>query len=91
MEISQIETNLTDAQVELIEHQVKTEKFKNNVQEIFIDVFNQDEFAQKVDSIFNEIFQGGRNGWCSYLIYQTCIKYRYAQNIQHLNEPKRGI
>ena len=62
MEISQIETNLTDAQVELIEHQVKTEKFKSNVQEIFIDVFNQDEFAQKVDSIFNEIFQGARNG-----------------------------
>jgi len=62
MEISQIETNLTDAQVELIEHQVKTEKFKNNVREIFIDVFNQDEFSQKVDSIFNEIFQGGRNG-----------------------------
>ena len=61
MEISQIETNLTDAQVELIEHQVKTEKFKKNVQEIFIDVFNQDEFAQKVDSIFNEIFQGDRN------------------------------
>jgi len=61
MEISQIETNLTDAQVELIEHQVKAEKFKNNAQEIFIDVFNQDEFAQKVDSIFNEIFQGGRN------------------------------
>ena len=62
MEISQIETNLIDAQVELIEHQVKTEKFKKNVQEIFIDVFNQDEFAQKVDSIFNEIFQVGRNG-----------------------------
>jgi len=62
MEISQIETNLTDAQVELIEHQIKTKKFKNNIQEIFIDVFNQDEFAQKVDSIFNEIFQGDRNG-----------------------------
>ena len=62
MEISQIETNLADAQVDLIEYQVKTEKFKNNVQEIFIDVFNQDEFAQKVDSIFNEIFQGDRNG-----------------------------
>ena len=61
MEISQIETNLADAQVDLIEYQVKTEKFKNNVQEIFIDVFNQDEFAQKVDSIFNEIFQGDRN------------------------------
>ena len=62
MEISQIETNLTDVQVELIEHLEKTQKFKNNVQEIFIDVFNQDEFAQKVDSIFNEIFQGSRNG-----------------------------
>ena len=62
MEISQIETNLADAQVDLIEYQVKTEKFKNNVQEIFIDVFNQDEFAQKVDSIFNEIFHGDRNG-----------------------------
>ena len=61
MEISQIETNLTDAQVELIKHQVKTEKFKNNVQEIFIDVFNQDEFAQKVDSTFNDILQRGRN------------------------------
>ena len=61
MEISQIETNLTDTRVELIEHQEKTQKFKNNVQEIFIDVFNQDEFAQKVDSIFKEIFQGGGN------------------------------
>ena len=60
MEISQLETNLTDTRVELIEHQEKTEKFKNNVQEIFIDVFNQDEFAQKVDTIFNEIFQEER-------------------------------
>ena len=60
MEISQIEKNLTDAQVELIEHHVKTEKFKNNVQEIFIDVFNQDEFSQKVDAIFNEIFKEDR-------------------------------
>ena len=31
MEISQIETNLTDTRVELIE---KAQKFKNNVQEI---------------------------------------------------------
>jgi len=60
MEISQIEKNLTDSHIELIEHQEKTEKFKNNVQEIFIDVFNQDEFAQKVDAIFNEIFKGVR-------------------------------
>ena len=60
MEISQIETNLTDTRVELIEHQEKIEKFKNNVQEIFIDVFNQDEFSQKVDAIFNEIFKGDR-------------------------------
>ena len=60
MEIKELEPHLKDAQDELIEHQVKTEKFKNNVQEIFIDVFNQDEFAQKVDSIFNEIFQRER-------------------------------
>ena len=60
MEISQIETNLTDDHLELIEHQEKTQKFKNNVQEIFIDVFNQDEFSQKVDAIFNEIFKGDR-------------------------------
>ena len=60
MEISQIETNMTDTRVELIEHQEKTQEFKNNVQEIFIDVFNQDEFSQKVDAIFNEIFKGDR-------------------------------
>ena len=60
MEITQIETNLTDTRVELIEHQEKTQEFKNNVQEIFIDVFNQDEFSQKVDAIFNEIFKGDR-------------------------------
>ena len=51
MEITQIETNLTDTRVELIEHQEKTQEFKNNVQEIFIDVFNQDEFSQKVDGL----------------------------------------
>ena len=33
---------------------------KSFFEEIFIDVFNQDEFAQKVDAIFNEIFQGDR-------------------------------
>ena len=60
MEISQIETNLTDTRVELIEHQETTQEFKNNVQEIFIDVFNQEEFSQKVDAIFNEIFKGDR-------------------------------
>ena len=60
MEIKELEPYLKDAQDELIEHQVKTEQFKNNVQEIFIDVFNQDEFAHKVDSIFKEIFQGDR-------------------------------
>ena len=60
METSQIETNLTDTRVELLEHQEKTQEFKNNVQEIFIDVFNQDEFAQRVDAIFSEIFQEDR-------------------------------
>ena len=61
MEIKELEPHLKDAQDELIEHQVKTEQFKNNVQDIFIDVFNQDEITQKVDSIFNEIFQGNDN------------------------------
>ena len=60
MEITQIETKLTDTRVELIEHQEKTQEFKNNVQEIFIDVFNQEEFSQNVDAIFNEIFKGDR-------------------------------
>ena len=61
MEIKELEPHLKDAQDELIEHQVKTEQFKNNVQDIFIDVFNQDEFTQKVDSIFNEIFKVNYN------------------------------
>ena len=60
MEISQIETNLTDAHIELIEHQEKTQKFKEYVQGIFIENNSQDEFKRRVDAIFNETFKGER-------------------------------
>ena len=60
MEISQIEPNLTDTHVELIEHQEKTQKFKEYVQGLFIDIYSQDEFNRRVDAIFNEIFKGDR-------------------------------
>ena len=60
MEISQIETNLTDTRVELIEHQEKTQKFKEYVQGLFIDIYSQEEFNRRVDAIFNEIFKGDR-------------------------------
>ena len=56
MEVKELEPRLEDTQDEY----EKAQKFKEYVQEIFIDVFNQDEFAQKVDSIFKEIFQGER-------------------------------
>ena len=57
MEISQIESNLTDVHVELIEHQEKTQKFKEYVQGLFIDIYSQEEFNRRVDAIFNEVFK----------------------------------
>ena len=60
MEISQIETNLTDTRVELIEHQEKTQKFKEYVQGLFIDIYSQEEFNRRVDAIFNAVFKGDR-------------------------------
>ena len=65
MEITQIETNLTDTRVELIEHQEKTQKFKEYVQGLFIDIYSQEEFNRRVDAIFNEVFKGGRK-WKNY-------------------------
>ena len=62
MEISQIEPNWTDAYVELIEHQEKTQKFKEYVQGLFIDIYSQEEFKRRVDAIFNEVFKGNNNG-----------------------------
>jgi len=56
MEIKELEPRLEDTQDEY----EKAQKFKEYVQEIFIDVFSQDEFSQKVDSIFKEIYQGER-------------------------------
>ncbi len=60
MEISQIETNLTDAHVELIEHREKTQKFKEYVQGLYIDIYSQEEFNRRVDAIFNAVFKGDR-------------------------------
>ena len=62
MEISQIESNLTDVHVELIEHQEKTQKFKEYVQGLFIDIYSQEEFNRRVDVIFHEVFKRDNNG-----------------------------
>ena len=56
MEISELEPNLKDTQNELIKHQEKTQKFKEYVQGLFIDIYTQDEFKRRVDAIFNETF-----------------------------------
>jgi len=56
MEISELEPNLKDTQNELIKHLEKTQKFKEYVQGLFIDVYTQDEFQRRVDVIFNETF-----------------------------------
>tara|TARA_B110001454_G_C12329970_1_gene271458 strand:+ start:107 stop:292 length:186 start_codon:yes stop_codon:yes gene_type:complete len=60
MEISELEPNLKDPQDELIKHQEKTQKFKEYIQGLFIDVYTQDEFSRRVDAIFNETFKEGR-------------------------------
>jgi len=56
MEISELEPNLKDTQNELIKHLEKTQKFKEYVQGLFIDIYTQDEFKRRVDAIFNETF-----------------------------------
>jgi hypothetical protein len=56
MEISELEPNLKDTQDELIKQQEKTQKFKEYVQGLFIDVYTQDQFKRRVDAIFNETF-----------------------------------
>ena len=56
MEISELEPILKDTQDELIKHQEKTQRFKEYVQGLFIDVYTQDEFTRRVDAIFNETF-----------------------------------
>ena len=56
MEISELEPNLKDTQDELIKHLEKTQKFKEYVQGLFIDIYTQDKFKRRVDVIFNETF-----------------------------------
>ena len=57
MELSELDPKIKDTQNELIIHQEKTQKFKEYVQGLFIDVYTQDEFRRRVDAIFNETFK----------------------------------
>ena len=61
MEISELDPNIKGTQEELIRHQEKTQKFKEYVQGLFIDVYTQDEFNRRVDAIFNETFKRNQN------------------------------
>ena len=61
MEISELDPKIKDTQEELIRHQEKTQKFKEYVQGLFIDLYTQDEFNRRVDAIFNETFKRNKN------------------------------
>ena len=61
MEISELDPKIKDTQEELIKHQEKTQKFKEYVQGLFIDLYTQDEFNRRVDAIFNETFKKSQN------------------------------
>jgi len=61
MEISELDPNIKSSQDELIRHQEKTQKFKEYVQGLFIDLYTQDEFNRRVDAIFNETFKRNQN------------------------------
>jgi hypothetical protein len=61
MEISELDPNIKGTQEELIRHQEKTQKFKEYVQGLFIDLYTQDEFNRRVDAIFNETFKRNQN------------------------------
>ena len=61
MEISELDPKIKDTQEELIRHQEKTQKFKEYVQSLFIDLYTQDEFNRRVDAIFNETFKRNQN------------------------------
>ena len=61
MEISELDPNIKGTQEELKRHQEKTQKFKEYVQGLFIDLYTQDEFNRRVDAIFNETFKRNQN------------------------------
>ena len=61
MEISELDPNIKDTHKELIKQQEKAQKFKEYVQGLFIDLYTQEEFNRRVDSIFNETFRRNRN------------------------------
>ena len=62
MELSELEPKLKVTQDELIVHREKTQKFKEYVQDLFIDVYTQDEFKRRVDAIFYETFKRDQLG-----------------------------
>ena len=61
MEISELDPKIKDTQEELVRHQEKTQKFKEYVQGLFIDLYTQDEFNRRVDAIFNETFKRNKH------------------------------
>jgi len=55
--IDDLRGDLSVAQCIVSEYEDRTQEFKKAVQGIYIDVFNQDEFARRVDVQFKEIFK----------------------------------
>ena len=55
--IDDLKGDLSVAQCIVSEYEDRTQEFKKAVQGIYIDVFNQDEFARRVDVQFREIFK----------------------------------
>jgi len=55
--IDDLRGDLSVAQCIVSEYEDRTQEFKKAVQGIYIDVFNQDEFARRVDVQFREIFK----------------------------------
>ncbi|WP_370003776.1 hypothetical protein [Winogradskyella sp.] len=55
--IDDLKGDLSVAQCIVSEYEDRTQEFKKAVQGIYIDVFNQDEFARRVEVQFREIFK----------------------------------
>ena len=55
--IDDLRGDLSVAQCTVSEFEDRTQEFKKAIQGIYIDVFNQDEFARRVDVQFKEIFK----------------------------------
>ena len=60
--IDDLQDTLEMAQCTISEYATKTQEFKKYVQGLYIDVYSQDEFTQRVDAIFNEVYKELDNG-----------------------------